>query len=72
MLYRVFIDCAFLQEDDARDVFDKAIDRAEDAVIVNPGARNRESPKVQLLRCGHDDDPPTACTIIDQLYRPGP
>lgn len=68
MLYRVYVDMAFENEADAMDIFDKAIDRAPDAIVINPGAINRESPRAQLLRCGHDDDPPTPCTILVQLY----
>ncbi len=70
MLYRVFVDMAFEEEDDARDIFDKAIDRAPDAIVINPGATNRESPRAQLLLCGHNDEPSGPCTIITQLYDP--
>lgn len=70
MLYRVFVDMAFDDYDDAHDLWERAIDVAHKAIVINPDAINRESPKAHILECGHDEDPPTPCTIISRLYEP--
>lgn len=53
-LYRLRLDLAFEDEADCNDVLDKALDKLEESVYINPGSEDQESKWVIKELCRHD------------------
>jgi len=63
MKYRVTIDLAFDVEADARAVFNAAKTKKAKARSLNA-----DTPAVLTLQlCGHDEDPPQPCVVLDSV-----
>ena len=63
MKYRVTIDMAFDTEADARAVFNAA--KTKKALAGSLSAA--DPPRIELHQCGHDEEPPQPCVVIDSV-----
>lgn len=67
MIYQVRATLFFDKEDEAKDAFHDCEKALAKSVVVNPESENRERPRVELLKCYHDEVPTRPCVITDCL-----
>lgn len=72
MIYRIRVDLAFEEEDPALDVYDKALDHIDKAVIINPGQLNEERGYIEVQRCYHNQTPNIPCERLAREDVPYP
>lgn len=64
MFYRLVVNLNFSDQTDADDVYDKALDALELALIVNPGQDTEERGYLEIQQCFHDEEPTKPCVIL--------
>jgi len=62
MLYRVRIDLAFLDPDQAQALYDQAAEVIGHALTIKPGEPNEPKGFISLQHCRRDEIPPGPCT----------
>lgn len=70
MFYRVTMDLAFTEEDEARDFFHDGEIALPKASIINPGSETEERGYIRLQKCYHDQDPNEPCIELDYQELP--
>lgn len=64
MFYRIRLDIAFVDNDPCHDILDKALDKFDDSVIINPDQPNEERSFIILEKCYHDEEPAQPCETL--------
>lgn len=69
MLVRVRMDLAFniANRSQAQALRDAIVPFAQHAVVVNEGTANEERGYIETENCGHDEDPPKPCNVVERI-----
>jgi len=65
MIYQVRANLFFEQMTDAEDLFKKGALAMVDSVVVHPDDPNFERPRLELIKCYHDEQPTKPCELLD-------
>lgn len=67
MIYQVRANLFFDVEDEAIDFFGDCQLALGKSVVVHPDGPNHERPRLELVKCYHDEQPTTPCEIVECL-----
>lgn len=67
MIYEVRANLFFKEEDEAIDFFGDCQLALPKSVVVHPDDPNAERPRVELIKCYHDEQPTKPCEVVECL-----
>lgn len=65
MIYQVRANLFFDVLDEAQDFFNDGIIALPKSIVVHPADPNYERPRLELIKCFHDETPTKPCELID-------
>lgn len=67
MIYQVRANMFFGKKDEAIDFFGDCQIALGKSVVLHPDSLNAERPRVELIKCYHDEHPTQPCEVVECL-----